>query len=196
MVWNIWGVAMGFEGDRQRSGSLSLSLALAALAALMLALAACDDSDSEGVNARVQVLENLTPVGSFDSQEDAAAKASDLASFDVRPIDGLPKRFTVEAFDVQQAAGANFTLGVLTFIQGDPAGLLVTQSPEPAGPDPAWEELSGPGAGSYYRQRLPDGGASYHLHTPDRTYSLVTHTDGGITDDEAVGILAAFLQNP
>jgi hypothetical protein len=177
-------------------GSAGLALAVVAL---MPALVACDDSDSAPPrrgSTTVEVLENLTPVGSFDSQEEAAAKASDLASFEVQPIDDLPGRFTVEALDVNQAAGGNFTLGVITFIHGDPAGLLVTQSPGPSDSDPAWEELSGPGAGRYYRQDLADGGASYHRHTTDRTYSLVTHTDGGITDDEAIGILSAFLGNP
>ncbi|MEX0784501.1 MAG: hypothetical protein WD557_17835 [Dehalococcoidia bacterium] len=83
-----------------------------------------------------------------------------------------------------------------TFIQSQTGGLLITQSDIPSGPEPSWEEISGPGAGSYYRQELVDGGASYHLHTTDRTYSLVTHTVGGITDDEAVRILGGFLQAP
>ncbi len=178
---------------------LGAGLAFWALA-LAWSATACDGSDEEPVGGtetpghEVAVTENSALVASFPNQAEAAEKASELAGFEVLPVEALPEGFQVVGFNVIPAvAPGGRVRSVQVAIRSSSGGLLITQLSVRASSGDG-DRLDSAEPGEYFRRDTGEG-VSYSALADDRTYTLTAHSLDAITDDEAVAVLSGFV-NP
>ncbi|HEX6032728.1 MAG TPA: hypothetical protein VFY90_14955, partial [Tepidiformaceae bacterium] len=95
---------------------------------------ACDDSDGGPTSGsvtpeqQVAVTQDSSPVATFPDQVKAAERASELAGFEVLPVEALPGGFHVVGFNVIPAAAAGSPVRtVQVLIESSSGGLLITQ---------------------------------------------------------------------
>lgn len=164
------------------------------LVALGSLIASCEDSNEEPADQEVTVTEDSSPVGSFSSQAAAAEKASDLAGFEVLPIEALPDGFRVVNFNVVPPVAAGSPVRtVQVLIESSSGGLLITQLSSRAQMGSA-DPVESPEPGDYFRRKTAEG-VLYYTLTDDRTYTLTAHSMDTITDDQAVAVLSRFVKS-
>ena len=169
------------------------------MVAIAWLISGCDGSDDESPTAstagqEVTVSENFSLVASFTNQVEAAKKASELAGFEVLPVEALPEGFQVVGFNVIPAvAPGGRVRSVQVAIKSSSGGLLITQLSSRSEADGA-EPVDSSEPGDYFR-RETEGRVSYFLLTDDRTYTLTAPSTNALSDDQAVAVLSRFL-NP
>lgn len=187
----------------RRRRDIRTALLLGAAAGLLpvfMVLAGCGDDDSDSPTAPdspteqttpVKVSNNSTFVAEFDSQDAAAAKASELVGFEVLPVEGLPSGFTVDAFNVLANAGPASRGQAL--ISSERGGLLIEQMNTGATPPQGSTRLSSTGPGDYFSIDNSDR-PQFELVLPARTFTILAPSAAALTDDEAIAILERFAR--
>ncbi len=194
---------MASETSPQVAGRRVRATTLIALAAMLpvagLVFTGCgDDSDSPTTPdspttqaAPVKVSTDSNFVAEFDSQAAAAAKASELAGFEVLPVEGLPSGFTVDAFNVLAKAGPASRGQAL--ISSDRGGLLIEQLDTGLIPPQGATKLYAAGPGDYFRIDDSDR-PQFELVLPARTFTIVAPSAAALTEEEAIAILEQFAR--
>ena len=179
----------------RKSGSHWLGVLL--IIVLAAAFPACDqDSRSpESSSGGITVSANSQTLGTYSTQIEAANKASQLAAFQVLPVNNLPEGFAVSFMDVKSTSPGvgSFVLRVVQVgIRSDTGGLLVIQNDTGLKiSEDGLVRVSTDLPGKYYSSG--DGESLvYYLLTEDRTYNLITRNN--LTSDQAVKILSGFLR--
>ncbi len=152
--------------------------------------------------AAIGVSKNSVPVGSYATMDEAIAKASQIAGFQVQPVLNLPPGFTVSFFDALTAQpdpnapyrppqDAFYPRHVQIGVRSDSGGLLIDESSVRTTDEGDALKIATSSLGDFYEFGPSDAPLKYELVTTDRTFTILAPR-ANLTRAQALAILGGF----